>query len=90
MKLRIDKKTVTLAFVALLVLAALSWGASTLSLGAWEIPVALVIAAAKVAIVGLVFMDLGEHGGGVRVAALLAPGFLALLLLAMLADVWMQ
>ena len=88
MKLRINEKTVTLAFVALIVLAALSWWTSTLSLGGWEMPLALTIAAAKVAIVALVFMDLGEHDGGVRVAAVVAPLFLAVMLLAMLGDIW--
>lgn len=88
--LRIDKRAVVIAFVSLLGLAALSWWTSTLPLGPWGIWVALLIAAAKVAVVALVFMELGEHGGGVRVAAMIGPAFLALMLLAMLADVWLR
>lgn len=89
-KARITKRTVLGAYLALLALAALSLWTSTLPLGAWAMPAALLFAAAKVAIVALVFMDLAEHGGGVRVVAITAPAFLALLLLAMLADVWLR
>lgn len=89
-KVVITRGAVWIAFVAVMILAAVSWWASTLHLGPWSIPVALTIAAVKVGVVGLVFMELGEHGGGVRVAAIIAPAFLTLMLLAMLADVWLR
>ena len=88
--IEITKRAVWLAFLALVLLAGLSWWLSTLALGPFGVPLALGIAAAKVALVALVFMELGEHRGGVRLAAVTGPAFLMLLLLAMLADVWLR
>ncbi|HJL17588.1 MAG TPA: cytochrome C oxidase subunit IV family protein [Sandaracinaceae bacterium LLY-WYZ-13_1] len=89
-RLHITPRTLWIAFAALLVLAAGSWASSLVPLGALAVPLGLGVAALKVAIVGLVFMDLGEHGGGVRLAAVVAPAFLALMIAFMLGDVWLR
>lgn len=88
--MHITARTSWIAFVLLVALAALSWGVSFLPVGGFAIPIALLVASAKVAVVALVFMELGEHGGGIRLVALTAPAFVALLLLLMLADVWLR
>jgi len=73
--------------VGLLILTGTSWGASYLHLGAWELPLALAIAAAKVSLVGLFFMHLSRERGGFRFVALTAPVFVAMLVGLMAADV---
>ncbi len=64
------------ALMALLVLTALT---SFAQLGAWQMPVALSIAAAKTALVFLVFMQLRYQRGLVRVFALAGFFWLALI-----------
>lgn len=75
--------------LALLVLTGASWALSYAHLpGLAGVLVALAIASVKVALVMLFFMELAEHRGGVRLVALVAPAFVALLTLFMLFDVW--
>jgi cytochrome c oxidase subunit 4 len=76
-----------LAWLALLVLTAASFGASRLSLGSLAPPVALGIAAIKAAIVLLVFMHLIEASTPVRAVLLTALVFIALLCAGIAADV---
>jgi cytochrome c oxidase subunit 4 len=51
----------TLTFVALLVLTTLTLGLSFAPLGAWHVPLALLIAFAKTALIALFFMHLIEQ-----------------------------
>jgi caa(3)-type oxidase subunit IV len=69
---------------ALLGLLALTAGSFGLHFGA---AVALAIAGAKVAIVGLVFMELRESLAATRTIALVSLGFVALLCLGIVGDV---
>lgn len=81
--------TLLIVIAALLALTALSLGVSFVHLpGALGVVVALAIAAVKVTLVVLFFMDLRDHSGGVRLVALTGPAFVATLILLMLADVW--
>jgi cytochrome c oxidase subunit 4 len=74
---------------SLLVLTGLSLGASYLHLpGVLGVVVALGIAAVKVTLVVLFFMELRDHRGGARLVALTGPAFVATLILLMLAEVW--
>lgn len=75
-----------LAGGVLVVLAALSFGASFVPLRDWALPVALLVASAKAAIVVLVFMGLGRASASAQLAALAALLMLLLLVGLMLAD----
>jgi caa(3)-type oxidase subunit IV len=75
------------AFIALALLTASSFWLSTLSLGALGMPAALAIASVKVAIVGLVFMDLVHEPPSHRLAAIGAVLFVVLLTAFSAADV---
>lgn len=87
--MEITLRRVSIVTAALMVLAAVSWGVSYLHLPpAAGVAVALGVAAIKVALVALFFMELGQHRGGVRLVAITAPLFVAILLLLTLADVW--
>lgn len=83
----LSTKAVGLTTVALLALTALSWGLAYVPLGAWEVPVALGIAVAKVLLVAFIFMHLYREGSGVRFAALMAPLFILLLVGFVVLDV---
>ncbi|MFW5875485.1 MAG: cytochrome C oxidase subunit IV family protein [Myxococcota bacterium] len=83
----VSRRTLVINTGALLALTGLSWGLAHVSLGAWEMPVALGIAAVKVALVALFFMHLVRERGGVRFAAATAPIFIALLTGLLAADV---
>ncbi len=74
-------------FVLLLLLAALSFGLSYLPLGAWELPLALVIAALKAALVLAVFMELRVSGFLPRLLVLVMIVWLCLLMSFMVLDV---
>jgi caa(3)-type oxidase subunit IV len=77
-----------LALLGLLAFTALSFGLHFAPLGGGlGAAVALAIAGAKVAIVGLVFMELRESLAATRMVALVSVGFVALLCLGILGDV---
>jgi cytochrome c oxidase subunit 4 len=76
-----------LAWAALLVLTAASYGISRLDLGAAGTAVALLIAGGKACIVLLFFMHLTETSASARVAAAVAVAFIVLLCLGIYADV---
>lgn len=76
------------ALVGLLVFTALSFGLHYAPLGGTGgAIVALAIAGIKVAIVGLVFMELRESLPATRMIALVSLGFVALLCLGIIGDV---
>lgn len=66
-------------YVALMALTGLTFGLSFVSLGAWGMPVAIVIAGTKVLLVALVFMHLVELGTTPRLAAVVGISFVTLL-----------
>ena len=75
------------ALIALLLLAALSLGLHYVHLGPIGTSVAFLIAAIKVIIVGLVFMELLESMAATRWVAMLTVMFVTLLCLGILGDV---
>lgn len=76
------------ALLALLALTALTFGLHFAPLGGGlGAAVALTIAGAKVAIVGIVFMELRESLAATRIVALVSVGYVALLCLGVLGDV---
>lgn len=77
-----------IALAALLALTGLTFGLHFAALGEpWGLIVALAIAAAKISIVGSVFMELRGARGSVLVAAAVSVGFVALLCLGIIGDV---
>jgi caa(3)-type oxidase subunit IV len=77
-------RSLVLAFVALVVLAALSWVTSALGTGTG---LALAIAAAKALVIALVFMELAHAHSVDRIVAVVAVLFVVLLCVGALADV---
>lgn len=73
--------------LALLLLAAGSYGLSFVRLGAWALPLALLIAAAKASLVVLVFMELRREAASVKLASLAAILLFLLLVTLTAADV---
>jgi cytochrome c oxidase subunit IV len=73
-------------YLALMLLLALSAGASFAPLGPWQAPVALIIAATKMALVFLFFMQLRYRSGLVRVFAVAGFFWLGLIGVLMFAD----
>jgi cytochrome c oxidase subunit IV len=76
-----------LTFAALLLLTGLTLGLSFASLGAFAMPVALLIAAGKSLLVALFFMHLVEHGGSARLAFIIGIAFALLLIVLATLDV---
>ncbi len=77
-------RALVLNFVALLVLAALSWVAATLGTGS---AVALTIASVKALAIALVFMELTRANPADRMIAVVAVMFVVLICAGSLADV---
>ncbi len=76
------------ALLGLLAFTALSFGMHYAPLGGGlGAAVALAIAGAKVAIVGVVFMELREALAATRIVALVSVGFVVLLCLGVIGDV---
>ena len=76
-----------LALVALLLLTALSYGLSLLSLGGFGTVIALTVAGVKVLVVAMVFMEL-RHAGPINwIIALITILFVTILCLGLLSDV---
>jgi cytochrome c oxidase subunit 4 len=89
MILHVSKRMLLAVIASLLVLTAVSLGVSYLPMpDVASVIVALLIAAVKVSLVVLFFMEVIEHGGGVRLAAVTGPVFLVTLILLMLGDIW--
>ena len=76
-----------IALIALLCLTALSFGLHFVTVGDLGIVIALAIAAIKVAIVALVFMELRESMVATRTVAAVAVVFVVLLCLGIFGDV---
>ncbi len=76
-----------LALVGLLALTGLTFGLHYVPLGAAGPVIALTIATAKIAIVGIVFMELRESMAATRMIALVSVAFVALLCLGIAGDV---
>ena len=74
-------------FLALLILAAVSYGLSRLDLGEWNLLAAMAIAFVKAALVVLFFMHLWDHGGASRLTLAIALCFIAILMGLTVADV---
>jgi len=75
------------AWLALLALTLLSFGAHFLELGALATPVSLAFAALKTTVVALVFMHLRQESTAVRTVAALNVSFVLLLSLGIALDV---
>jgi caa(3)-type oxidase subunit IV len=75
------------ALVALLCLTALTFGLHYVTVGELGIVIALTIAAIKVGIVGLVFMELRESMIATRTVAAVAVAFVVLLCVGVFGDV---
>src|SRR4051812_15516968 len=73
--------------IALLCLTALTFGLHYVTVGELGMVVALAIAAIKVTLVALVFMELRESMVATRVVALVAVAFVVLLCLGVFGDV---
>lgn len=76
-----------MAWLALLVLTLLSFGAHYLELGAFATAVSLLIAAVKAGVVGLVFMHLKTESVSVRTVAALNLAWVALISVGIALDV---
>jgi cytochrome c oxidase subunit 4 len=85
---KMTTSTYVTAFVALLLLTGVTFGASFASLGPWEWAVALGAATAKSIIVALFFMHLIEMSAAHRLAGVIAIALLSTLILLAMADVW--
>jgi cytochrome c oxidase subunit 4 len=81
------RKKTTLTGIALLALWAASWGMSSVDLGSWSFAIALVIAAAKAALVIFVFMELATEATSVHATLAAAIAMVAILLVFIVADV---
>jgi caa(3)-type oxidase subunit IV len=77
-------RSLILTFVALLVLAGVSWIAADLGTGT---AVALTIASAKALLIALVFMELARATAVDRIAAIIAVLFIVFLCVGALADI---
>jgi cytochrome c oxidase subunit 4 len=85
--MEITARTYLWTFLALLALAGLTFWMSYLDLGAWETPLAMLIAAVKAVLVALFFMHLIEQRATSVFAISTAVMFLAILVALVVADV---
>lgn len=83
----VNRRTLGLALCGLLLLTALSYALSFVHLGAASVPVALLIAGAKISLVGLYFMQLIESSKVVRLVVATVPVFVLLLIGLVLGDI---
>jgi cytochrome c oxidase subunit 4 len=84
---RVTFPALSLAAAALLVLWGASWGLSYVELGGWSLPVALTIAAAKAALVVLVFMEIAFEKASIHATLATGLAMIAVLVFFMIADV---
>jgi cytochrome c oxidase subunit 4 len=87
MRSTVRRSHVARVLVVLLALAGLSWALALVPLGGFGVYVALGIATAKASLVALFFMELADAPATLRIAAVLAPSLVALLVGLALADV---
>jgi len=80
------RRTIIFAWAALLLLLALTAGLAFLPLGMFSLPVSLLIAVAKVAIVMALFMELRHASAIVRTAAFAGFFWLSILMTLVAAD----
>lgn len=80
-------RIILLATVGLLVLLGLTVTLSMFNLGSFSLPAAIVIAAMKTLVVGIIFMDLRHEPATVRLTAVAGLLWIVLLLSGTLADV---
>lgn len=85
---KITHRTFALTFVALLVLAAGSFGLSFVHLGPMSVPAAMAISLVKAVLVVLFFMELVVQRYTTRVVVVGATLMLVVLIAFMVADVW--
>jgi cytochrome c oxidase subunit 4 len=76
-----------ICWLLLAVLTGLTFALSTVHLGAWSLPVALLIAVTKSSIVALFFMHLWDHAGASRLVLVTAVLFVVVLSSLVVADV---
>jgi cytochrome c oxidase subunit 4 len=76
-----------LVWIALLVLTVVTYATGSMHLGKWALPIAMIIAVTKSALVALFFMHLTESSGATRVVFATSLVFVALLLFFTTADV---
>jgi len=74
-----ERRTIALAWIALLLLMLASLGSAYLKLGPWNMVAGLVVAGIKAAIVAWLFMRLREAGPLIRLAAVAGLGAWCLL-----------
>jgi cytochrome c oxidase subunit 4 len=83
-----------LIYLSLMALLVLTYAAAHVNLGAWSVPVALLIAAAKALLVAIFFMELHEQDGIHRAAAIVGIFWLGILLTLTISDYisrnWLQ
>jgi cytochrome c oxidase subunit IV len=82
----VSARALLYTWVSLVALAAASFALSFAHLGSLNVPVALLIAAAKAALVALVFMELAVERLSIRLISGTAVAFIAILLFFVLAD----
>ena len=80
-------RTYVIVFVALMALAGTTYALGEGKLGAASLPVAMLIATVKAALVLLFFMHLKEHKGAARVAMAIAVFFVLMLVGGSISDV---
>ncbi len=83
---RISRVTLLVNFLALMVLLALTALATYLPPGPWALPIALIIAFAKLALIGLYFMHLRHQPAMVRIFAVAGFFWLAVIGVLTFAD----
>ncbi len=76
-----------LVWIALLFFTGLTYVTGKQHLGTWALPIALIIACTKSALVALIFMHLRESSGSTRLVFATALMFVALLMFFTVADV---
>jgi len=85
---RITHRTFFFTFLALVVLAAVSFGLSFVHLGVMSVPAAMAISLAKAVLVVLFFMELVVQRFTTRVVVVGSMLMLMVLIAFMVADVW--
>ena len=73
-------------WIVLLVLTIVTFVTGKMHLGTWALPLAMLIATTKAALVAIIFMHLSESGGTTRLVFVTSLVFVALLMSFALAD----
>ena len=83
----VSVRHITWTALALFALWGASWGMSYVELGVWSLVVALVIAAAKAALVVLFFMEIASERTAVQATLVTGLAMIAIMIFFMVADV---